>query len=226
MTESIYTVGKNIRKTLDEVGYPFKSKEHAQRVKEYRHSKKPCDKVLKYFGLMEGDIYRPCPDKLKYQITDECKLNISDRCCYEFKKKPAVEYGKKFGKSITITGIMRADEGLRSNINCILLDKNNKLKKFHPMAPLNPDFEKWYIETRNIKLCDLYYPPYNFLGTGCKGCPFNPNLEEDLFTLGQLLPNERKQCEYIWKLVYDEYLRIGYRLSKIYENQPLPQADK
>lgn len=215
----IYTVGKDIRKTLDEVGYPFKSKEHAQRVKEYKHAKKPCDKILKYFGLMEGEIYRPCPDRLKYQITDECKLNISDRCCFEFKKKPAVEYGKKFGKSITITGIMRADEGLRSNINCILLDKNNKLKKFHPMAPLNPDFEKWYIETRNIKLCELYYPPYNFLGTGCKGCPFNPNLEEDLFTLGQLLPKERKQCEYIWKPVYDEYRRIGYRLSKIDEDK-------
>ena len=87
------------------------------------------------------------------------------------------------------------------------------------MAPLNPDFEKWYIETRNIKLCELYYPPYNFLGTGCKGCPFNPNLEEDLFTLGQLLPNERKQCEYIWKPVYDEYRRIGYRLSKIDEDK-------
>lgn len=215
----IYTVGKNIRKTLDEVGYPFKSKEHAQRVHDFKHCKKVWDKLLKYFGLMDGDIYQTCPKILRYQITDECKLNISDRCCFEFKKKPVMDYMKESGKFITITGIMRTDKGLRSNINCVSFDKNNKLKKFHPMAPLNPDFEKWYIETRNIKLCELYYPPYNFLGTGCKGCPFNPNLEEDLFTLGQLLPNERKQCEYIWKPVYDEYRRIGYRLSKIDEDK-------
>lgn len=30
----------------------------------------------------------------------------------------------------------------------------------------------------------------------------------------KLLPNERKACEIIWKPVYDEYRRIGYRLNK------------
>ena len=30
----------------------------------------------------------------------------------------------------------------------------------------------------------------------------------------ELLPNERKACEAIWKPVYEEYRRIGYRLRK------------
>jgi hypothetical protein len=30
----------------------------------------------------------------------------------------------------------------------------------------------------------------------------------------ELLPNERKACEVIWKPVYEEYRRIGYRLTK------------
>lgn len=29
-----------------------------------------------------------------------------------------------------------------------------------------------------------------------------------------LLPKEYKKCNYIWKPVYDEYKRIGYRLRK------------
>ena len=29
----------------------------------------------------------------------------------------------------------------------------------------------------------------------------------------ELLPNEKKKCEYIWKPVYDEYRRINYRLK-------------
>ena len=29
-----------------------------------------------------------------------------------------------------------------------------------------------------------------------------------------LLPNEKKQCEILWKPVYEEYRRIGYRLRK------------
>ena len=32
--------------------------------------------------------------------------------------------------------------------------------------------------------------------------------------MGRLLPNEAKQCEIIWKPVYDEYRRISFRLKK------------
>lgn len=74
--------------------------------------------------------------------------------------------------------------------------------------------EDWYIKERNIRLCELYYPPYNFIRTGCKGCPFNLNLQKDLDTMEELLPNERKACEVIWKPVYEEYRRIDYRLTK------------
>ena len=38
---------------------------------------------------------------------------------------------------------------------------------------------------------------------------------EELDTLEKYFPNERKQCEIIWKPVYDEYRRIGYRLKPI-----------
>ena len=30
-----------------------------------------------------------------------------------------------------------------------------------------------------------------------------------------LLPNEKAQCDIIWKPVYEEYKRIGYRLKNI-----------
>ena len=29
----------------------------------------------------------------------------------------------------------------------------------------------------------------------------------------KLLPNEYKQCLHLWKPVYDEYIRIGYRMN-------------
>lgn len=77
------------------------------------------------------------------------------------------------------------------------------------------DLENWYIKERNIKLCDLYYPPYNFTRTGCAGCPYSLSLKDDLKTMSTYLPNERKKCEYIWKPVYEEYRRIGYRLEKV-----------
>ena len=72
----------------------------------------------------------------------------------------------------------------------------------------------WLIDKYKVKICDIYKPPYNFERTGCKGCPFNPRLQQELDVLAQFFPAERRQCEEIWKPVYAEYRRIGYRLKK------------
>lgn len=83
-----------------------------------------------------------------------------------------------------------------------------------PLAVISKDWENWFIKENNIQLCELYYEPYNFERTGCKGCPFALNLQKELDTLKKFFPAERKQCEYIWKPVYEEYRRLGYRLNK------------
>lgn len=206
----ILNVGKNIKETLEKVGYPFKSKEHSQKVYEYKLGYRN-KSTLKYFNQIP-DGFSPCPEKLMYQITDECKLNISHLCCYEFKKLPFKNWLKENNRSITLTGMRNEEGGARANLGCTVI-KDNKLKKFHPLMPVKGDWLDWFIENRKIKLCDLYYPPYNLTRTGCKGCPFSPWLEKDLFMMKSLLPSEAKQCELIWKPVYDEYRRIGYRLN-------------
>jgi PP-loop superfamily ATP-utilizing enzyme len=35
------------------------------------------------------------------------------------------------------------------------------------------------------------------------------------YLLDQALPNERKQCETIWKPVYEKYRELNYRLKKV-----------
>ena len=70
------------------------------------------------------------------------------------------------------------------------------------------------VEQFKIELPEVYYPPYNFKRTGCKGCPFAIELQNELDVLEKYFPEERKQCEVIWKPVYDEYRRLGYRLRK------------
>ena len=109
---------------------------------------------------------------------------------------------------------MRKEEGgARKKLDCVVT-KNNEVIKFHPLVVVSEEWEDWFIEKFNIKLCELYYPPYNFQRTGCMGCPFAIPLQKQLDVMEELLPNEKKQCEIIWKPVYDEYRRIGYRLRK------------
>ena len=110
---------------------------------------------------------------------------------------------------------MRKEEGgAREKLTCIITDKQNKLVKFHPLVVVNDDFENWCIDKYNIELCKLYREPFNFKRTGCKGCPYSLDLQEQLDTMAMYLPNEKKQCEMIWKPVYQEYRRLGYRLRK------------
>jgi 3'-phosphoadenosine 5'-phosphosulfate sulfotransferase (PAPS reductase)/FAD synthetase len=154
-----------------------------------------------------------------YQMEKSFTLKVSDKCCHELKKKVASDYEKHSRRSIVLTGMLREEGGQRENLNCIITDKSGNIKKFHPLAVVSSDFENWYINLKNIKLCELYYPPYNFKRTGCKGCPFSLDLQDQLDTMALFLPEEKKQCEYIWKPIYDEYRRIGYRLRTA--EQPL-----
>lgn len=205
---------KNIKKTLETVGYPFKNKKHSKKVDQYQRRGNLTDYLKEYVegvGRKEGSKY-VCPSKLRYQFTDQCKLRISNRCCDELKKKPVSKYVKETGRSVIITGMMREEGGARDHIECVHF-KNGKITKFHPLAKVTHEWEKWFIDEYNIPLCKLYYEPYNFDRTGCKGCPFALHLEKDLAIMQKYFPSEYAQCQIIWKPVYDEYRRIGYRLT-------------
>lgn len=207
----IVNSGVNIKKMLEIEGYPFKSKEHSLKVGEWQ--KGSIAKSNIYYKEMSGKSRYACPKKLLYQYERNFKLRLSDKCCYRLKKDISHLWEKENNKNILLTGMLKEEGGQRSSINCIVTDKKNNLKKFHPLAVVTKSFENWFIETHNIKLCKLYYPPFNFERTGCKGCPYSLDLQEQLDIMGKYLPEEKRQCERIWKPVYDEYRRINFRLK-------------
>lgn len=240
---------KPIKKTLEKVGFPFKSKQHSDCVAIYQKHKDKFEiekqkiendkslltnydyihnlplgvkTIIKYYyGVREREresytsltVLR-VPNILKYQFEKDFNLKLSKKCCYEFKKEPFNNYEKEYNKTIHITGMRKEEGGTRTQISSCILTKNDKLYAFHPLLVVDSEWENQFIKTFNVKLCKLYYPPYNFERTGCKGCPYNINIQKELDTLEQFLPNEKKQCEIIWKPVYDEYRRLGYRLRK------------
>lgn len=202
----------NIKKVLEDYGYPFKSKQHSSYVRVYQRNGMTSKTVQFYLKDTGGKF--DCPDKLRYQFTEEFKerLKINDSCCKFMKEKPLDNYKKEANKPNQILGLMAEEGGRRADVNCVTLI--GKKVSFHPLAKVTKEWENWFIEREGIKLCGLYYEPYNFDRTGCKGCPFSQHLQEQLETMEKYFPNERKQCEYIWKPVYEEYRRLGYRLKK------------
>ena len=202
-----------IRQMLEKDGYPFKSKIHSHCVNLYQIGSDN-KMVLGYLGKRPETWHsRQCPKILRYQFTDENKLRISDMCCVNMKEKPLKEWAKENKKPYTMIGVMMGEGGRRMKSQCLAFE-GKKLKKFQPLVPVSKEWEDWLINEYDIQISDIYKEPYNFTRTGCKGCPFALNIQNELDTLEKYFPNERKQCEIIWKPVYDEYRRLGYRLKK------------
>jgi len=202
-----------IKKTLETYGYPFKSKQHSHNLAIYQHSGINWS-VKRYLGYVESNTIFRCPKILNYQFTPNFDIKCSDKCCLKLKKEPIQKWEKVNGKTIAILGLRQGEGRQRASHKGCAVFKGNDLVIFKPLNPITDEWEEWFIEKYNIKLCELYYPPFSFKRTGCKGCPFSLDLQWELEIIKELLPNEHKQCEMIWKPVYDEYRRIGYRLHK------------
>ena len=126
------------------------------------------------------------------------------------KKKPVNDYADRTGRHNMMIGILGDEKGGRSNAKCMVMKGKNL--HFQPLTAVDSQWEEYFIEKEQIRLCKVYYEPYNFDRTGCKGCPYNIKLQQTLDILKKYFPTERKQCELIWGPVYAEYRRIGYRL--------------
>ena len=217
-----------IKKMLETVGYPFKSKAFAQYVNDFQKLN------TKVENLPENSFYRTyaegrrvvatgdnagkisfdnCPKILRYIFYEGCSFPISDKCCDELKKKPLTTWQKEHDRSITITGISRSEGGRRCQASCTVFRKG-ELRRFNPLVPVTKEWEDWFIQEYDIKLPIIYYPPYNFERSGCKGCPFAVDIQKNLDVLKKYFPAEYKQCELIWKPVYAEYRKLNYRLKE------------
>ena len=205
-----------IKPMLEKEGYPLKSKVHSAFLDRYQRlgwSKS----TRQYLGLLEDkepwSSLKSCPKCLEYQFSEDFHIRVSDKCCQRMKKDILHRYQREHGKVYGIIGVRQAEGGNRINAQCMAF-RNKRLSAFQPLAVCSDEWMNWYQETFNVQLCELYYPPYNLERTGCKGCPFNRNLQKELDVIEKFFPLERKQCEIIWKPVYEEYRRIGYRLRK------------
>lgn len=203
-----------IKPMLEKYGFPFKSKQHSHNVMVYQHSGIGLS-VKRYLGIIESNTKFRCPKSLLYQFTEDFNIKLSDNCCRKLKKEPVKKWEKETSRHIAITGMRNSEGGERASIKgCILTDKQGNIQKFHPLIKVDDEWENWFINEKEIELCALYNDPYNFKRTGCAGCPFSLTLEEQLEIMAIYLPKERAKCEIIWRPVYEEYRRLGYRLKK------------
>lgn len=197
-----------IKQMLLEFGFPFKSKQHAYLVEQWQKGNR-YPSIQKY---VEGTKKICCPKKLLYQFTNPEKLDfkVSAKCCDKLKKEPMRKKCRELGRKIVITGMRRAEQGQRQNINCLTYD-HKVLSKFNPIAPCSNEWVNKYCDMYHVELSPLYSEPFNFERTGCAGCPFNLHVQADLEMLRNKCPSDYKKAWAIFGVVYQEMSRLKYR---------------
>lgn len=201
----------NIRQTLETYGYPFKSKPYAHILERYQRIGM-VPSVKNYLGE-SGDYGRmnQCPKVLRYQFTEEFTLKVSDMCCKKMKEEPLDMWSEDNGRPYTMIGIMPEEGGRRGNAACLSF-RNGKMKAFQPLVVLSKSWEDWYIKERGIKLPVIYEQGWE--RSGCRGCPFQLHLADELKRLEEYYPAEYRHALQLWKPVYDEYRKLNYRLKE------------
>ena len=200
-------------KIFKQYGYPFKSKEHSQLVHMFQQNGFS-KSVYRYINPPEHRKRFGCPKILMYQFEEGNALKISKECCDKLKKQPFSSWQINNNKPYKLTGERVSEGGLRSSHgDCLVVDKQGKLKKFKPLNKVTDEWIEWFIKKYDIELCELYNEQFNFKRTGCLGCPYNLKISNDLNVLYDKLPNEYNKAIRLWKPVYDEYIRLGYRLK-------------
>ena len=109
-------------------------------------------------------------------------FDISARCCTFAKKDASHEWEKKNGIDLCITGVRRAEGGIRAAAyeECFLRKEGADL--YMPLFYYKDADKEAYCKLFGIVHSDCY-TKWGFTRTGCSCCPFGNSLQQELITL-------------------------------------------
>ena len=186
----------SFREVIQKYGYPYPSKEVAQKIYEATNTRSDKLKNKRLFGDDKGN--GKISEKWKHLI--DAPFNISYQCCNKLKKAPVKSFEKATGLH-PILGTMASESGLRKTEYlknwCNILDGKRPIGR--PLSIWN-DSDIWeYIKKYNIQYSDIYNKGYE--RTGCMFCLFGISQEKsDIFNknrLQKLKETHPKQYQYI-----------------------------
>jgi len=177
---------------LKKYGYPVISKEQAQCLYSYKHTKSEKVKRKVIFGDKNGHF------KLskKYTPLLESGFDVSNKCCEIMKKKPANIYFKATNRK-PFLGIMASESILRTSswfrYGCNAFEAKTPSSK--PMS-FWTDKDVWeYIKMKNLPYSKIYDMGYS--RTGCVFCGFGLQLEKEPTRLQLLEKTHPKLHDYV-----------------------------
>lgn len=227
------------KQVIEKYGYPFISKEVAQKVYEGRS--KPDGYTKKYFTPVEQGGKHAKYNMSKYAFLLNAPFTCTHKCCYVMKKSPAHTYYHKTGKH-PITAETTEESRLRET-NWLLHGCN----AFDTKIPVSKPMSFWteqdilrYIYVNKIELASVYgevietekqialfddfqykYETTGCKRTGCMFCAFGCHRDGTPNRFERMKITHPKQYEYIMKPFSEGGLNYKFVIDWINEHSNL-----
>lgn len=140
----------------------------------------------------------------QFLIENGLPFKVSGKCCNGAKKLPIKQYAKENNIDLMILGIRKYESGIRGGQykNCFISKKLYSYDMFFPLFWWTNDDKKFYDQEFNIKHSNCY-SEYGLKRTGCAGCPFGRNFEDELIAIDKYEPKLSKGINNIFKSSYE-----------------------
>lgn len=215
---------KPIPKTVREYGVPFKNKrvsEFIQRLQNHDfewtdiykghewclNNYTGCISALNWlFGQNQGI---NCPRYLRnYLAENGLDFKVTNKCCNYAKKAPAHKYSKEHPElDLWITGVRREEGGDRANLtNCYRVNDND-VNYYMPILHWTSKDKEEYATEQGVVNSDCY-KVWGMKRTGCAGCPFAREWENELELIQKHEPKFYNAVVKLFGKSYEEEYKI------------------
>lgn len=154
----------------------------------------------------------------EYIMANPPQFAISAKCCQKAKKEPAEKYEKSHNFDLSCTGLRRAEGGNRATAftTCVTRTFSGP-DTFRPLFWLTDQDKQDYKEHYGLKNSDCY-EVWGMKRTGCCGCPYGKEFEQELELMQQYEPRFYKAVLNIFGDSYEYtrgYLRFREEMKKL-----------
>ncbi|MCQ2077480.1 MAG: phosphoadenosine phosphosulfate reductase family protein [Bacteroidaceae bacterium] len=139
----------------------------------------------------------------EFLIANPPQFKISNKCCTYAKKKVSQRFLDETDADLSIIGIRKSEGGVRTTAykNCFT-SNNDGIDQYRPIFWMNDTDKKYYEERFGITHSDCY-TKYGLKRTGCVGCPYGQNLNDELDAVYKFEPKLYLAINNIFKDSYE-----------------------
>ena len=212
-------------------GQPFLSKRVSEMISRlqrhnFKWEDKPFEELIKEYPKCKSTLMWWCNSyddtsrfNIKYNkllkeflIANPPNFPISNKCC-KYAKKDLAHDKLKQGYDLNITGVRKAEGGVRANAYKSCFDNTDKgYDNYRPIFWFKDEDKKAYNKLFNVTHSKCY-STYGLKRTGCCGCPYSRDCNFELKVLEEHEPKLYKAVNNVFKDSY-EYTKKYYEFRE------------